>query len=957
MARLPVAQEQPSAWARVARVVLAVVVLLVVLFGYQTIRLYTDWLWFRELGRASVFSGIVGARLLLFLGFGALFFVICYFNLWLAARLGAGRARPRFVDSEREEMSAAARKAARLAAVAGAVVLAFLVGGNAATHWPDYLLFTRAGRFGQTDPVFGADIGFFVFRLPFLSYLQGWFVFAAICAAIGAALIHFSEGAVDFIAGSVPTFAQYVRRHILVLLGFIALFAAWGHWLGRYEILFRDNGAFFGAGYTDVHARLPGAYVQTALMLLVAVLCWVNVRAGRAFRLPALGLALWAVGSLLVVAVYPGFVQRFRVVPNQFNAERPYITRDIEMTRRAYGLDRVREVPAKDAGALTAADLRSNQATIGNVRLWDWPQLGAVYEAKQALWPYYRFRLPGSATTNGGDFNLDVDRYHLNGDYRQVMLGARELYTEGLPPQAQTWVNLRLQYTHGYGVVMSPVNRVRSDGLPDYFLGEIPIRSTQPDLKVARPEIYYGELTTDYVFVHTRQDEFDYPSADGNQRTRYAGAGGAPLSGALARLAWSVRLGDTNMLLSSDLTSGSRIMFRRNIRERVQTLAPFLNWDNDPYLVVDGGRLVWMLDAYTVTDRYPYSRPFSAGTGYAQVEQTFNYIRNSVKAVVDAYDGTVTLYVADPADPLVKAWSRIFPSLFTPISRMSDSLRAHLRYPEDLFRIQRDIYTVYHITDPSVYYGKQDQWAVPMDPTPTAEDLGPARRMMPYYVVMRLPGEASEEFLMMTPFTPLGNKNMAAWMCAKCDPQDYGQLLVYRFPKGSNVNGPQQIMSQVNAEEVISKSVSLLNTEGSRVIWGNLLVIPVEQSLLYVVPLYVQAASAGSQIIPEIKQVIVASDDQVVMRQTLDRAIADLGSGSSMAAAGGQGAVGGVEAHSPEEAGSTPALPAGSQAELVDRAAAAYQRARQKEREYRSALDDLGRILGELQRSAAGPGG
>jgi uncharacterized membrane protein (UPF0182 family) len=938
------------AWLKAVRVAVLALIVIAVLFGYPLVRLYTDWLWFGEMRHPGVYGRILGARVLLFFGFGLLFFLLAYFNLWLALRFNAARPRARLMDLDREQFSRTARRAMGWLALGGSVFLAFLVGGNAATHWSDYLLFTHAGSFGQADPVFGNDIGFYVFRLPFLNFLQGWFLFTLGLTIVATGAVYFSDRQLDILTGATPLVSTYVRRHLLALLGTFALVFAWGSLLGRYDLLFNDNGPYVGAGYADLHARMPGIYIQVFFMLLVAALCFFNIWRGRPFRLPVAGLAIWAVAWLLVLGVYPGFVQRFQVVPNQFAAEKPYIARDIKFTRMAYGLDGVEEKSFSGTTELTGADLAANKPTIDNIRLWDWPQLGAVYANKQAFRRYYRFSLPeGMATNNGSDFNIDVDRYRLGSDYRQVMLAARELYADGLPAEAQTWVNRRLQYTHGYGAVMSPVNRVDKEGLPEYYLSEMPVLAARPELKVDRPQVYYGELEQDYVFVNTRQAEFDYPAGEGGslKEFRYDGKGGLPLSGTLSRLAWSLRLGDANMLLSSDLTDKSRILFRRGIRERVQALAPFLNWDNDPYLVVYGGRLVWMMDAYTVSDHYPYSRPFSAGTGMADVEQEFNYLRNAVKAVVDSYDGTVTLYVANEKDPIIRTWGRVFPGLLTPIEKMPAELRAHIRYPEDLFRIQRNMWATYHVTDPGTLYRKEDQWAVPQDPTPPTDSEGnpiasSSPYMMPYYVIMRLPGEKEEEFMMMTPFTPQANPNLAAWMCAKCDGEDYGKLLVYRFPKGSTVNGPQQIMAQVKAQREISETQTLLGQRGSKVIFGNLLIIPIESSLLYAIPLYVQAS--GENTIPEINQVILATGNRIVMRPTLETAIAALSGGQAVA-----------EDTGTRGRGDAGTIPAPSQApasvpELVRRASAAYEKARRTQQEYNRSLDDLGRTLQELQK-------
>lgn len=946
-------RERTPAWLRVLRVLFAVVLVAVVLFGYQLARLYTDWAWFGELGRASVFTTILSVRLTLFFGMGLLFFLIFYLNVWLAGRINATAQRPRFMDPERELYARMARMAARWLGVGGAVFLAFLVGGNAATHWSEYLQFTHAERFGIREPVFGLDVGFYAFRLPFLRYLQGFLLFTIGAAAVGSAVVHYGERAADFVGGSLTRVPQGVRRHLLFLAAAFAAVWAWGHWLARYDVLWNNNGAFVGAGYADVHARVPGQVVQTILMLLVAALCVLNTRSGRPFLLPLSGLVVWAVGSVIMVGIWPALVQRFRVVPNQFTAEKPFIERDIAFTDKAYNLERVKEQVIPAVELVTARDMAEDSDTIENIRLWDWPQLGAVFEAKQALWTYYRFHLPEFASFTTADFNIDVDRYEIGGTVRQVMVAPRELYPEGLPPQARTWVNLRLQYTHGYGVVMSPVNRVDPQGLPEYYLGQIPVASTVPGLKVDRPQIYYGELARDYVIVASHQDELDYPSPEGNKLTRYSGKGGTRLGGSLSRMLWAMRLGDANMLLSGDISANSRILFRRNIRERVQTLAPFLNWDNDPYIVLHDGRLVWVMDGYTVSDRFPYSRPTEVGMGEYAAVQSFNYIRNSVKAVVDAYDGTVTFYIADPADPVLRLWSRVFRGLFVSMERMPAGLKRHLRYPEDLFRIQRDIYTIYHMRDARTYYGKEEQWEVPPDPGVQSDD-GYERvgRMTPYYVNMRLPGSDRTEFILMTPFTPLRKQNMSGWMCAKCDPEDYGQLLVYRYPKGTNVNGPQQIMAQINAQEEISKVVTLLGQRGSRVIWGNLLAIPVGRGVLYALPLYVQAAGAQATAIPEISQVVLATGDRIVMRPTLEEAVAALGGPAGSQRGARDHATPVPEApHQTQAATSTAAGPA----EALNRARAALERARARQRDYEAALDELSRALQDLQTQMGRP--
>jgi uncharacterized membrane protein (UPF0182 family) len=912
------------------------------LFGDQIATLYTDLQWFREVGQPGVFTTSLSARLQLFFGFGGLFLIVSGINLWLANRMNVNRPHARLAQPEQEKMAQLARKGVFGALVVAAVALALVVGANAASRWSDYLLYTRAGSFGQTDPLFGRDIGFYVFRLPFQNFLAGWALITLLASAAGVGALYSTHRGLEIAAGGRPVMDLSVRKHLLALAGIAALVVGWLIFLGRYDLLTRDNVIFQGAGYTDVAARLPLITASTFLMFLLGILCFVCMR-GRSLA-PVVGVGLlWAVVSLLGGAVYPGFIQRFTVIPNQIGKESPYIARSIEHTRKAYGLDKIEVKDLSGAEPISAAEMSAHRTTVNNIRLWDWPQLGAVYTNRQAVRPYYRFQLPDGMSRLTGDFNIDVDRYRINGRVQQVMLGARELFTEGLPSDAQTWQNRHLQYTHGYGAVMSPVNEVDPEGLPRFYLSQIPVSGVTSEVAVTRPQIYYGELTDEFVFVGTSQKEFDYPSETGNRETSYSGKGGSPIGGTFSKLAWSWRLKDTNMLLSGEISESSRVLFRRNIRERVSALAPFLLWDNDPYLVVSNGKLVWIIDGYTRTDQYPYSR--ASGLSTVEGVERFNYIRNSVKAVIDAYDGTVDFYQTDAEDAIINTWSHIFPGLIKPFDQMPAPLLAHLRYPEDLFRVQRDVYKDYHMTDPRTFYSKEDAWEVPADPTPSEDSEG--GKMAPYYVVMRLPDSKDDEFMMISPFTPRSKENLSGWMSAKCDPDDYGKLLVYRFPKGSNVNGPGQIMQLVKRQEDISTFMTLQGQQGSRVIFGNLLVIPMDTELLYALPVYVQAATAGSPL-PLISKVIVASGNRVVMQPRLEQAIALL-------AAGGPAprVAGGPEETVPRPPGpaASSALPK-STAELLNRATSAYDRARQKQKEYNDSLDELGRALKELQQGA-----
>src|SRR3989454_2243193 len=705
----------------------------------------------------------------------------------------------------------------------------------------------------------------------------------------------------------------YLGRLTLPVSVTLALFAGW---LGtnRWELILKalnptpfgirdplfDRDVAFGAGYSDVHAQLP---VQKALLVLaglVAVLCLVTIRL-RSWR-PL----LWSVAALVGVAilggvVYPGGIQRYQVSPNEIVKEKPYIDFNIRYTRLAYGLDNIeeREFPAEQT--LTLQDLRKNEATLKNIRLWDTRPVLATYSQLQEIRRYYKFT------------DIDIDRYRINGEYRQVTLSARELSAKDLP--SRIWINERLTYTHGYGAVVSPVNRVTREGLPEFWIKDIPPAASS-DLRISRPELYFSELATDYVFVKTQAKEFDYPSGDQNVYTTYAGQGGIPLGSFWRKTLFAARLGDLKLLLSNDLTLGSRVLLYRNIRERVQRIAPFFRYDDDPYMVISAaGRIVWLLDGYTVTDRFPYSAP-TRGLG--------NYVRNAVKVTVDAYDGAVRFYVADPTDPLIRTIARIFPGLLQPLDAMPADLRAHIRYPEGLFRVQAGMYAVYHMRDTQVFYNKEDLWSVPVRSVDGRE-----RAMEPYYLILRLPGEPKEEFVLLIPFNPSKKDNLSAWLAARSDPPHYGKLVVYNFPKQKLIYGPRQIEARIDQDSFISQQLSLWNQRGSQVIRGNLLVIPIERSLVYVEPLYI-AAEKGQ--LPELKRVIVGFGDRIAMEETLDGAIARV-FGGPLPQAGA------------EVAPSAPVGAAGSVKALLDDAASALTRANEELRR----LDELLRRLREAE--------
>ncbi|MGC1917077.1 MAG: UPF0182 family protein, partial [Pseudolabrys sp.] len=610
--------------------------------------------------------------------------------------------------------------------------------------------------------------------------------------------------------------------------------------------LYGDNGVVVGASYTDIHVGLPVLWLLIGLSIFAAFAAWANVRV-RTYRIPAAAAVLVFGGSLVLSEVVPGFFQRVFVKPTELQLEKPYIQRNIALTQQAYDLHQITAKPFPAEQDLTLKTLEANKATIDNIRLWDWSPLMDAYVQLQEIRTYYKFH------------DVDVDRYWLDGTYQSVMVSARELKSSMLPPNAQTWVNTRVLFTHGNGVVMSPVTRKSADGLPLFYLRDIPPISTGgPDIR--EPRIYYGEETSNYVIVKGGTPEFDYPKGKDNIYAPYDGTGGVPIGGILRRNLFAWHFGDLNLLLSRYITGASRIMIRRDIQEQARAIAPFLRLDHDPYLVISNGKLYWIQDAYTTSDYFPYAQPVQ--------RLGLNYIRNSVKIVIDAYNGTVAFYLMDAAEPIARTYQRIFPDLFKPFAAMPPDLQMHIRYPEDLFLIQAQIYQAYHMEAADVFYNREDLWQFPREPGGDGATL-----MAPYYIIMRLPGETQAEFFLMLPMVPSRRDNMIAWLAARCDSPDYGKLIVYEFPKDKLVYGPFQIEALINQNTEISQQLTLWNQMGSRVIRGNLLVIPIENSILYVSPLYLRAAQGQ---LPELKRVIAAYGDHVVMKETLAEALSAL---------------------------------------------------------------------------------
>lgn len=871
--------------------VLIIIAAVAVLFGGAIVTLLTDWLWFKDLGYSVIFSRMLVTKLKMALFFGTLFFAIIYSNLWYARRI-APPPSPMSVEQQLiERLGRLARRGIGLLLFLGSIVVSAIVGVEAASHWQEWLAYRHATAFGSADPIFGRDIGFYVFQLPFIVYVYRWLFFALLASAVAAAALHYADEAIE-VFGNRLQFAPRVKAHLAILVAAMFALKAWGYRLAMYRLTFGRGELFDGAAYADVHARIPALWILIVVSFIGALLVLTGIfRRGINHAVAALVLLVGA--SIVIGSGYPAAVQRFTVKPNPLRNETPFIKRAVEATTEAYGLT---NIAARDFAAettLTPEQVAQNDATIENIRLWDQTHLQDAYNQIQTIQQYYNFS------------DVDVDRYWLasktTGEkrYRQVWLSARELNQASLPEDSRTWFNIHLQYTHGYGLAMSPVNEISTEGLPSFFVYDIPPKTTV-DLKIDRPGVYFGEMTDEHVFVRTRASEFDYPLGAETRTATYEAESGIPVGGTFGKLLFASRFSDINILLNTDIRKQSRLLFRRNVTDRMRTLFPFLWLDQDPYLVVANGRLFWLQDAYTYTDAYPYSQHLDPRPGAP------NYVRNSVKIVVDAYTGAVDAYIIQKPseDPIIKAYDKMFPGAFKPFESMPEELKDHIRYPEDLFRIQTNIFARYHQTDPTMFYRNSDLWDIAGRAELLAERQGDQRQMEPYYVIMKLPNGQTEEFILMSPFIRKNKYNMVAWMCAKCDRADYGRLVLYQFPKDKNVYGPSQIVARANQDAMISQQITLWSKEGSTVSSGNLLVIPIESSLLYVMPLYLESTATK---IPELKRVIVALGDRIAMAPTLDEALSQVVGGTAPApkrssatpaqtipSAGAPGAAGGI---------------------------------------------------------------
>jgi len=827
--------------------ILVIVSVLFPVLGYL-LNFYTDWLFFVETGFSSVFTTTVYAQTGAGLFFAALLFGFALVNLIIANKIAVPNPGMYINAGSIRLLRSEVLRYVRPLGILACTVLALFAGQWGALQWEDVLLFTNRVTVGTVDPVIGKDLGFYLFSLPVLEMLKAFAGFMLPATLLITSVVYYVRGGISLTERGAAV-DEKVRRHLAVLAGVFACVIAAGFYLDSFRLLFSNNGAFYGAGYSDVHARLLTYRVLTFLTPLAGILLAVGIWKG-AWRLallpPIIVIAVYGLG----IRVYPGLLQKFKVAPNELALETPYIENNLRFTRLGYDLDKIETVPFDVDVKLTAGDIANNDATIKNIRLWDHAPLLKTYSQLQQIRTYYRF------------FDVDNDRYRVNGQYTQVMLSPRELSYADLP--SKNWINERLIFTHGNGITFGPVSRISKEGLPEFFVKDIPAVSLA-DIKITRPEIYYGELSNDYVVVKTRVPEFSYPTATGNINTTYAGTGGVPIDSLLKKLLFAARFKTEKILLSSDITAESRIIYNRNINQRVKAVAPFLRFDGDPYMVVDEkGRLKWIIDAYTFSNRLPYSKPLKGG---------INYMRNSVKAVVDAYDGTLSFYISDPDDILVKVYARMFPGLFKPMAAMPADLRQHVRYPHQFLQLQAAMFAAYHMSDPKVFYNKENLWEIPA--------LGD-KPMEPYYTIMKLPGEKVEEYILLLPFTPSKRDNLAAWLTARCDGPNYGKIRAYTFPRDRLIYGPKQIDARINQDSFISQQLTLWSQRGSEVIRGSLLVIPIEKSLLYVQPLFLAADKAG---LPELKRVIVAFGDQVVMEENLELALQRLFGGKKAAAA------------------------------------------------------------------------
>jgi uncharacterized membrane protein (UPF0182 family) len=937
--------------------IVALIVVLILLFSLRGIAdFYTDYLWFGSVHLSQVWRGMLGAKIGLALFFIAVFFAGMWASLAVADRL-APKDRPLGAE---EELVKRYRKAvtprAVLVRTIVSLVLAVLVGVGASGQWKNWILFRNSVPFGIKDPQFHTDASFYVFRLPFYSFLVSWVFLALAIILIVTAMSMYLNGGIR-LQGQGQRVTPQVKAHLSVILSLMALDKAIGYYLQRFDLVTSTRGYVEGATYTDVHAQLPALTLLIFISLAAFVILIVNIRR-QGWVLPVIGVGLWLFIALVVGVIYPAFIQTFKVEPSQNTLERPYISRNIAATRYAMGINNVKTSSFQDSSSLSAAQVAApvNQETLSSVRLWDPGFAQDTFDKLQNLRSYYNLS------------NLASDRYTINGQTTPAIVAVREVNPTQLP--AQSWVNSHLQYTHGYGAVLAPANQADQDGNPTFAIQNIPPVSSDDLPQLSQPAVYFGQNMSGYVIADTKQPEIDYQLPNGNNKeTSYRGSGGVPAGSVFRRAAFALRFGDINPLISGLVTSNSRVIFVRDIQQMVQMAAPFLQFDADPYATVIDGKIYWVVDAYTTTDHFPYGQTadtsaVNPSSGLATT--SFNYVRNSVKVVIDAYNGNMTFYDMDPHDPVIEAYSKAFPGMFTPSSQMSPQLRAHLRYPEDIFTVQSAMYGRYHITNPVSFYNAGDAWELSQNPgagSPSAalsvtaatnaqgQVVGPVKttRMSPIYQVMAIPGQDKLSFNILEAYVPVSQndvqQNLTAFMIGDSDPAHYGQLYSFVTPRGQQFDGPALIDARISATQSISQQISLLNQQGSQVVLGNVLMVPVDQSLVYIRPMYV---SSSRNSLPELKNVIVVFGQQATMSSTLSGALGQAFSApvpTTTPSGGGGG--GGVSAEVSSLLNQAQQVYSSAQAALKSGNLGAYQ----------SDINQLGGILSEAAQLSGQPAG
>jgi uncharacterized protein len=931
---------------------LVAIVAAIVLGGGTVLSYYVDSLWFDSLGYIDVFWTTLDVQAAAFVIFASMTFVVLYgaYAAFKPPRLGELTGVPILINGQPIQLPV--EPVLRLIALAGSLVIAFVTGAGMMANWETLALYwySRSGPASSlADPIFGRPLNFYLFTLPAWEMISGWLLTLGVLVCAIAGFFVVIAGGSRLLSRSRAGESTGAWRGLSIGFAFVLLVLAARVYLGRFEQLFDDRGGaiFSGVAYTDAHVTLLGMLVVAAALVLGAAIALVNAVTAPKLRW-LIAAVVPAVVCYVVVGLLASYVSGFIVKPNELVRETPYITHNIEFTRQAYGLDRIVRQPFQADAGIDALDLPNNQSTIRNIRLWDWRALQDTLRQIQAIRTYYEFP------------DVDIDRYVIDGSLRQMMVAARELNVDRLPESGRNWINTKLIYTHGYGVTMNPVNGFTPEGLPNLVLSDMPVRSTIPSLKVTRPEIYFGQITNTDVYVKTHQKEFNYPQGDTNNLTSYEGTGGIVLGGFFRRLLIALDRGDiTKLPFSDDITPDSRLLMRRNIRERIQTLTGnFFTLDPDSYIVVgEDGRLSWIADAFTTSDTFPYARHSVLGG------DRINYIRNSVKVVVDAYDGTTTFYVFDNADPIIAAYRRIFPTLFKDASAMPPGLRAHVRYPELLLKVQAAEYGLYHMDAPGVFYNREDLWTVASQVSGQGAQADQAAQPMePNFVQMTLPGETKSEFVEILPFTPANRNNLIGWIAARSDAPHYGDAIVYDFPKTKLVDGPLQIEARIDQNPQLSGQLSLWNQQGSKVLRGALIVIPMGRALLYAEPIYLQAERSP---MPQLRLVVLALQDQLAYGPTLEDALRSLFGNAASAlpaplpVSAPGGAAGGAPAQGSAASGTAAAAPLAGAAELNDligeaaRNFADYQRltAEGKLGEAGQKLEALKKALDRLDRT------